>query len=215
MPVRLDLLTDHSRRRSDRELHPRRYARGGYCPPGVHDSREGRVGRDSSTIENTASVCAYNTTPACTTDTTYTPVSSLDVFVSAYCQQGAPYLHYDITPHNIDLVAHPLLTLQWAPSVGAVEPWATRTFPSAASISGNILWPGATVDLAGQRDRLAGLDSHRRRLVVQPVRTRCQPDQRTDGSRRCSGSRRRSPRSTRTLTKAGAVALPDTARSTS
>lgn len=102
-----------------------------------------------SSLDNSASACATNTAPLCDTDTVTTPVKSISMIVDSVCTNDVPYLHYLITTTNVDLVANPQVTMEWAPKSGPVEDWATSYLPSAAVIDGYLIWPRAAADADG------------------------------------------------------------------
>jgi uncharacterized repeat protein (TIGR01451 family) len=102
------------------------------------------------TVVNTATLCTDENAPDCINDTVETPVKLINLSVSTLCVGNAPYLHYDITISNVDLVVNSVVTFQWAPAAGPVESFATTLANAAPTMSGNILWPGATVNGLGQ-----------------------------------------------------------------
>ncbi|WP_337968506.1 tandem-95 repeat protein [uncultured Flavobacterium sp.] len=97
----------------------------------------------AGTYELTYQVCELNTTNCATATVTVTVVApTMTITADSYCSNDVPYVSYNVKPDNF--TPNNLLTITWIDSANNVV--ATQT---NLPLSGNILWPGATVDSNG------------------------------------------------------------------
>ncbi|RKR09507.1 gliding motility-associated-like protein [Flavobacterium sp. 90] len=97
----------------------------------------------AGTYELTYQVCELNTTNCATATVTVTVVApTMTITADSYCSNNVPYVSYNVKPDNF--TPNNLLTITWIDSANNVV--ATQT---NLPLSGNILWPGATVDSNG------------------------------------------------------------------
>ncbi|MDR5700319.1 prealbumin-like fold domain-containing protein [Agromyces aerolatus] len=125
-------------------------------------------------IENTATVTSdgVESTPEDNTSTEVTPVKSVQIALQPMCRANAPYIDWNVTPHNIEGVETPAIVLIWwtkaayeqrDPSIPASDRAAILadgaarvdsivppgTAVNGEAITGSSLWPGAVLDDAG------------------------------------------------------------------
>ncbi|PIF32796.1 gliding motility-associated-like protein [Flavobacterium sp. 9] len=97
----------------------------------------------AGTYELTYQVCELNTTNCATATVTVTVVApTMTITADSYCSNDVPYVSYNVKPDNF--TPNNLLTITWIDSANNVV--ATQT---NLPLSGNILWPGATIDSNG------------------------------------------------------------------
>lgn len=99
-------------------------------------------------IVNDAEVTTSTVVVSGDDDSVTTQVKWLDVVAAPQCVQDAPWLTYTVDAHNLDVNGH-TMTVDWKDSAGTVI--HTDSIPVTASgvIHGQLLWPGAQVDVNG------------------------------------------------------------------
>jgi uncharacterized repeat protein (TIGR01451 family) len=99
-------------------------------------------------IDNTATVCSTSPIFDCATGGVTVPVKWIDVTATSVCVKDAPYLQYVVNAHNLDVSNHNL-TVSWADKNGVLIHTDTTPITVNGSVTGTLLWPGATVDSSG------------------------------------------------------------------